>query len=194
VADCTAALAVGKYANAYYHRGRAYAMKKEHDKAMADFGEAIRLSPRWSAAYTERGGLYMTLQDGTKALADLDKAITLDPKDAPAYFSRGCCHKILSKDYDKAVADYTEAHKLFAGRGHREASAMPLRYRGAVHLLMKQYDAALADYAEAIRLAPNNGEGYLGRSKVYAAAGDAERARTDRVKAIQLNPDLAEDK
>ena len=52
------------------------------------------------------------------------------------------------KEYDKAIADYTEAIRL--------EPAQPAAYfnRGNARLEKKEYDKAIADYTEAIRLEP----------------------------------------
>ena len=44
-------------------------------------------------------------------MADLDKAISLSPHNPYVYYDRGNLHAV-SKDYVKAVADYTKAIEL----------------------------------------------------------------------------------
>ena len=41
--------------SAYYNRGFAYEEKGEHDQAIADYTEAIRLKPDYAEAYYNRG-------------------------------------------------------------------------------------------------------------------------------------------
>ena len=53
--------------------------KKEYDKAIADYTEAIRLDPKNARAYTNRGGLGRQ-EEYDKAIADFTEAIRLDPK------------------------------------------------------------------------------------------------------------------
>lgn len=127
-----------------------------------------------------------------EALADLDMALQLDPKDLSSLLDRGLHHHYSTKDYDKAIADYTQAYELLGARGLKKLSANPLRSRAEVFLLTKKNDKALADANECIELDSENGKNYLVRSKVYAALDDADKAKADRVKAIQLDPDLAD--
>jgi tetratricopeptide (TPR) repeat protein len=67
------------YAACFWHLKPNLAGKKEHDKAIADYTEAIRLKPDYARAYYNRGLAYQRKEDGIRAKADLDKAISLDP-------------------------------------------------------------------------------------------------------------------
>jgi tetratricopeptide (TPR) repeat protein len=64
---------------AYNRGGIAYDDKGEHDRAIADFDEAIRLDPKSAFAYNNRGGAYASKGDYARAIADYDQALTLDP-------------------------------------------------------------------------------------------------------------------
>ena len=66
---------------AYHHKG-------EHDKAIADFPEAVRLDPKHAKAYCNRGGVYYVKGEHDKAIADFTEATRLDPKSAKAYYGR----------------------------------------------------------------------------------------------------------
>ena len=63
--------------------------KKEYDKAIADYDQAIRLDPKYAAAYHNRGLAWYAKKEYDKAIADYDEAIRLDPKYAVAYDNRG---------------------------------------------------------------------------------------------------------
>lgn len=60
-------------ARAYVSRGIAYAGKLEYDKAIADYNEALRLSPKFSSAYYNRGVAYEEMGEHEKAKADFAK-------------------------------------------------------------------------------------------------------------------------
>jgi tetratricopeptide (TPR) repeat protein len=49
---------------------------KDHDKAISDYNEAIRLDPDYGAAYYERGLAYRQMGKNTQAQVYLDEAKT----------------------------------------------------------------------------------------------------------------------
>ena len=65
---------------AYCGRGNAYEEKAEHDKAMADYAEAIRLAPKLARAYFRRGIAYDAKGEKAKAEEDFAQAKKLGYK------------------------------------------------------------------------------------------------------------------
>src|SRR5262245_6906732 len=81
---CTAVLQSGREtaanrAVAYNNRGFAYANKKDFDRAIADYNEAIKLDPRYAGAYVNRGVAHGEKRDLDRAVADFTEAIRLKP-------------------------------------------------------------------------------------------------------------------
>lgn len=58
---------------AYSNRGRVHHAKGEHDRAVADFTEVIRLDPGAVQAYEDRGRAYWVKGEHDKAIADFTK-------------------------------------------------------------------------------------------------------------------------
>lgn len=84
-------------------------------------------------------------------------------------------------DYDRAIAEYSEAILLvpmFAGAYHE---------RGFARYTKGDYDLAITDLNEAIRLNPIS-EAYRDRSLAYLYAGQPANAQADLKKAIELKP------
>ena len=52
--------------------------KGDHDRAIADYDEAIRLEPNNASAYAARGRVFEKKGDPRRALADFNKALTLE--------------------------------------------------------------------------------------------------------------------
>jgi tetratricopeptide (TPR) repeat protein len=63
--------------------------ERRHDRAIADFNEAIRLDPNTAPAYRNRGDAYRNKGDKDRAIHDYNQAIGLDPNDAFAFCNRG---------------------------------------------------------------------------------------------------------
>jgi tetratricopeptide (TPR) repeat protein len=85
--------------------------KGDHDRAIADSNEAIRLDPKNAIAYGTRGEAYSRMGDYDHALSDFAHAIRLDPKNAVTYSTRGEAYE-ANNDPDHAIADFDQALKL----------------------------------------------------------------------------------
>ena len=59
-----------------------------------------------------------------KTIKELDEAIRIDPENPKSYYERGRCYENIWRrldqegDYDRAIADYTEAIRLDPGIYH----------------------------------------------------------------------------
>ena len=65
-------------------RGLANELLKNHDQAIADFTQAIKLDPRQATYHADRGYSYMRAGRHAEAWTDFDVAIRLDPNLANA--------------------------------------------------------------------------------------------------------------
>ena len=61
----------------------------EHQNAICDYNEAIRLKPEFAAAYFDRGVAYRRERQIDKAIIDYSEAIRLMPGFAKVYGNRG---------------------------------------------------------------------------------------------------------
>ncbi len=114
---CTKALALphdtpGQKAGSYRFRGLAYIEKKDADRAIADFDEAIRLAPDFAGFYGNRGDAYQLKKDYGHAIADYSKAIALQPEGDPAFYSGRAAAYAAQGDADRAKADRSKAEEL----------------------------------------------------------------------------------
>ena len=69
-------------------RGAAYYFKKDYDRAIKDYDEAIKLDPRSDRAYSNRGAAYGKLGRNEQAIADESEAISSTRPSPPIRQSR----------------------------------------------------------------------------------------------------------
>ncbi|MGH7001246.1 MAG: tetratricopeptide repeat protein, partial [Stellaceae bacterium] len=108
------ALTASDRADIYDKRGTAYYRNTDYAHAIADYGEAIKLSPDCGHCYNNRGMARNQTGDYDGAIADFTAALKYEQRDAAlwqVYFNRGIAwyHK---NDNDHAIADYDLAIKL----------------------------------------------------------------------------------
>jgi tetratricopeptide (TPR) repeat protein len=109
--------------------------------AIADFGKAIQLDPRFGAAYVNRGFALYAAGDFGPAISDLSRAIELDPI-ALAYHDRGLARTQIG-EIEGAIADFNKAIEL----GGEDAAYFG---RGLARLKEGDADAAVADFRTAV--------------------------------------------
>ena len=68
--SCRQSFFVSKAADAFYDSGKLYHIDGQHELAIQDYDEAIRLNPQYAIAYHWRGFAYHSL--GEQELADRD--------------------------------------------------------------------------------------------------------------------------
>lgn len=98
-----------------------------------------------------------------------------------AYRKRGSTYSLL-KDYDRAIADLTEAIR------QKPTDADAFYERGLTYRMKTDYGRAISDLTQALRLKPDDGDYYLERAHSHHAKKDYDRAIADYTVAIQLNP------
>jgi lipoprotein NlpI len=134
---------------AFYNRGNAYVLKGDHDKAIADFDEALKLDPKNASILNNRGNARSDKGESDAAMADFEAALKINPRYAAAYFNRG--NALAAKgETDRALKDYDAAIK----NNKRNVNAYIAR--GALFLASGASAKARADMKQAARLAPKN--------------------------------------
>jgi tetratricopeptide (TPR) repeat protein len=89
---------------------------------------------------------------------------------------------VYEQDYDRAIADYSEAIRL------DPSSAPAFISRSVAYSAKKDYDHAIADLNEAIRLDPKNAIAFNNRGWQYNSKQDYDSAVADLNEAIRLDP------
>src|SRR6266851_3431288 len=92
---------VAERVKAFKNRGRGSFNGKDYDRAIADYGEAIKLSPKDAWAFAHRCEAYESKEDH-------DAAMRVDSRDVWAYTRHGMAWTEKG-EFEQAVADITEA-------------------------------------------------------------------------------------
>jgi tetratricopeptide (TPR) repeat protein len=201
---------------AYYNRGIANgATKGGFDRAIADYGEAIALDPKFASAYSNRGFAYAAKHEFEHILADLNgdpkagpanrnrgkaywdnddfgrvvadftMAITLDPKAAKAYNGRCWLRATANRDLQLALSDCEQAVRLLPG------SSSELEIRGLVYLRLNRPDEAIADFSAALSIDAESARSLYGRGLAKLKKDDQAGADADFAAAKAINDHVA---
>ena len=122
----------------------------------------------------------LVARDNSLVARGLQDTAQLGKPSAEDVFARGLAYHEKG-DYDKAIAEYTEAIRL------DQSYAKAYYYWGLAYRSKRDYEKAITDYTEAVRLDPTDAEVYNKRGIAYHATGDYDKAIADHTEAIRLN-------
>jgi tetratricopeptide (TPR) repeat protein len=165
----------------YSRSARAYNDNGEHDRAIADAAQAIRLDSSNASAYFQRAFAYSRKTMYSEAIADYTQAIRLEPTDAIAYSNRAYAYSSKGM-HDEAISDCNQAIRLDPNY------ATAYIRRGNAYYSKKMYTEAISDCNQAIKLDPNNAGVHVTRGNAYHQKGNRTQARADWNRALQLDP------
>lgn len=131
----------------YVHRGDAYKEKGEFDLAIADYSEAIRLTPNAYLIYLFRGNAHQLNGNLDLALSDMNEAARLVPEDGATRVFRGDVLFVMGKN-NEALASYNEAMRLNAKAVHSR--------RGVIHYINGDYASAAEDFRTSLDKNPKD--------------------------------------
>jgi cytochrome c-type biogenesis protein CcmH/NrfG len=145
IAGCSTLIQSGQESDAnlskdFDMRGLAYMHKREFDRAIQDYDQALRLNSRSAAATYNRALTYRLKGDNGRSISGYDQALQLTPSDADSFFGRGLSYAYQG-DYDRAVQDYDQALRINPG------VTDVFRARSSAYLHKGEYLRAVADYA-----------------------------------------------
>lgn len=169
------------FPDAYYSRGKVYFQLSQTDRAIADYNEAIRLSPDFVLALVSRGRAYSKKGQFDKSIIDCTKALKVNRRYTEGYFQRGYAY-YKKRLYDKAIADFTEVIKLLPNKHSGYTN------RGMAYDRKGNTDRALEDYEKAIKLNPKSGLTFFNIGRLYHLKGKKELAIEAYSKTISLEP------
>jgi tetratricopeptide (TPR) repeat protein len=161
--------------------------KKNLDRAIADFGKAITMTPQGRADdHLLLGLALLEKKDYDRAISNLDEAIQLNPNPDAAYFAARGTAFLARKDYKRAVDDLSAAIKA------DPTNSVALNNRGFAYNALGNYALAIHDLNEAIRQNPKLAAAYKNRGMNFEKRGKFVSANRDFRRAIALDPHLKE--
>ena len=191
IVGCSNAISSGKLdtknlAIAFSNRGLKYTDQEDFSRAIADYGESIRINPQYENAFNDRGLVYIKLKDFVRALADFSRALKLNPQYSNAYNAR-CWTRValLSKQLDLARKDCDAAVRLSPNEPDYRDS------RGLVALKQKRFADAWKDFDDAAKIGPNDASYMYGRGIAAMRLGRTVEGKADLEKAQNLDPRIA---
>jgi tetratricopeptide (TPR) repeat protein len=161
--------------------------RRNFDKAIEKYDEAVSLDPSFKLAYYSRGRVYLERRQLDEAIEDFDAVIRLDENYAEAHVGRGDVYW-QKRDLANALAAYNRAIQLKSNLSDAYVN------RGKVLSEQRNLKQALADYDRAIELSSDNPNAYLWRGDAYSRSGAYDRALSDFNQALKQKPDLSEAK
>lgn len=174
---------------------------KDYKGALAEYDQAIALSPAYADYYLSRSYAKMSLGDAPGMLADAEKATTLEPAKVENYEARGLA-KNNCGDYKGALADLKKALSMANDRwraaknytialDNLERQAHPDAYalyqKGIQKNIAGEYQGAIQEYSRAIAISPDFPGYYHERGKAKSWLDDWRGMLNDLDKALSLN-------
>ena len=185
VAELTQRVTTAPTAENHHLRGVALLAHKQYRKAITDFNESLRKSPKNAGALNNRGKANYLLGSHPAAIADFTQALSLEPTNV-LYLNNRALAYIETSQFSLALADLQSALKLVPD------FAEALNNRGIVHQRLQKSDEAVADFTAALKLNPKYVDALGNRAYVWRRSKSYEKALADLEQAVQISPQTYE--
>lgn len=97
---------LSKKLRAHYNLGFIYAQKKELDKAIQEYKQALTIEPREKDAHFNLGFLYALKEDFVNAVKEYEEVLSIDSHDKEAYYNLAIIYHQNLKDEEKTRQYY----------------------------------------------------------------------------------------
>jgi tetratricopeptide (TPR) repeat protein len=165
--------ATGKdLATALAVRGNAFFTKRDNDKAIAAYTEALKADPDNVGVINSRGSSYERKGQDDLAIADYNLALKKRPNLGMVYNNRGTVY-LRKGALQSALDDFNAALRYAPNMYYAHTN------RGRVLAMNRDFDAALADFAEALKIDPNPPQALVFRCVAYTDMGKFDDAIAD---------------
>jgi serine/threonine protein kinase len=173
----------------YRWSGDEWLARKDYDRAIIDYGEAIHLNPKDAVAYCSRGIAWRNKSDPDRAIKDFDEVVRLAPEEGTGYCLRAFAWAAKG-DRERARRDYEEALRRDPENTARLGSQTSAIYltSGDVDYFLGKYDDALQAYDFAIIFDMRDASGFNNRGNAWLKKKEYDIAIRDYDEAIRLDP------
>lgn len=156
------------------------------------------LKPVYDAEHDPESGyllacIYMSREDYASLLEVTQQMV--DTQELDSYYYAALYYRAIALQRlgRKAEGEQAlrEANVLFRAECAKKPGQMELyMYRAMCHKELQEYQKAMDMIDYLLRAAPENGEVYLLRSRIYEQLGEKEKAAADKAKAFEIQPQL----
>ena len=175
-----------------YWRGRFFLEKRNPEKAIAEFGQAINLDPNYALAFTGLADAYVWQASFTneaddelygKARSATDKALALDPNLADAHSSLGRIKHWYDWDWSGAENSFRRAIEL------NPNSVNARQFYSRLLTTLGRYDEALNEMYKAQELDPRSADLGVPLSGVLEKRGEFDEAIRVLQSTLEMDKD-----
>jgi tetratricopeptide (TPR) repeat protein len=179
--DLDEAVRLNPSCETYRRRAGAWANRGIHQRALADYKEAVRLDPKSAIAFRDRAALFYKLGECEKSLAEINKSLEIEPASPYSLVCRGLT--LLENDLpEKALADADAVLRLTPKYLHARA------LRGAALHNLDRNEEAIAEYTAILRDNPRDFQVLVDRGCTGQETKAYDKAIADFTEAIKLRP------
>lgn len=164
-------------ASTAHARGMNSLKKREFDRAVSEFSDAIAAAPGDSKSYLQRAKTFMMLKRYEPAVDDYTKAMKLSLPNAEVILARAAAYEKMGKT-EEAIEDYSTFLKDYDASPTNGIQIYLTR--GKLYMAKNDLASALEDFGQVVAADPRFDEGYRQRSKVYLRMGKYELAVADQ--------------
>lgn len=168
-------------AMAYNSRGFVLLERKEYNKALSDFNQALQIDRNCTDAYINRGSIFLIKKEYSKAISDFNEALNKNKNDTDAYFNLGLVFKD-KEEHDKAAFYFNQVLKINPRYGKAYCRL------GDLYASKGDYRKALWFYNEALKIDPFYPEAYNLIAYLYGNMGYPKEAIEFWNKLLEFDP------
>ncbi|MDE2800934.1 MAG: tetratricopeptide repeat protein [Gemmatimonadota bacterium] len=173
-----------------YNAGQELFKKRQFQRALASFEEAVKIDGKNAQAYRAMGTTYKKLRNYSKAIEAYQMATSVKSDYAAAYFEMGEL-QFQTKDYKGAQASIQKVlatDPSFEADKTREILKKAYLQEGTTLFKRRDFKGAAAQYESATQVDPSDATVFFNLGLAHRYARSVNAAREALETAIELNP------